>query len=229
MFKQRHKTEFGVVHSSATHAGMDVGVAEIRQWHLREGFVDVGYQVVIRRNGFVELGRPINSVGAHCPPRNRDSIGVCLIGGADLKGNPENNFTEDQLDSLFCVMAVLDDIHGGLEWGGHKTYNKKPTACPSFDVVEWIKGYSKGVDADQYTTIRNLLESPEPPSEIPPMITKGSRGEPVKHLQRLLELPLVDGLFGPQTFKALKEYQKEEGLEVDGVAGPNTWKKLLQL
>lgn len=33
----------------------------------------------------------------------------------------------------------------------------------------------------------------------------------------------VDGLFGPQTEKALKNYQRANGLQVDGIAGNETW------
>ena len=37
----------------------------------------------------------------------------------------------------------------------------------------------------------------------------------------------IDGKFGPKTENALREYQKKNGLEVDGVAGPATYAKLL--
>ena len=37
----------------------------------------------------------------------------------------------------------------------------------------------------------------------------------------------IDGEFGPKTETALREYQKKNGLEVDGVAGPATYAKLL--
>ena len=37
----------------------------------------------------------------------------------------------------------------------------------------------------------------------------------------------IDGEFGPLTETALREYQKKNGLEVDGVAGPATYAKLL--
>lgn len=37
----------------------------------------------------------------------------------------------------------------------------------------------------------------------------------------------IDGEFGPKTENALREYQKNNGLEVDGVAGPATYAKLL--
>lgn len=39
----------------------------------------------------------------------------------------------------------------------------------------------------------------------------------------------VDGLFGKDTEKAVKEYQKKHSLIVDGIVGVNTWKKILNI
>lgn len=36
----------------------------------------------------------------------------------------------------------------------------------------------------------------------------------------------VDGSFGPATLSAVKKFQKDNGLEVDGICGPLTWAKL---
>jgi N-acetylmuramoyl-L-alanine amidase len=48
-----------VIHCSDTYARMDIGVNEIRQWHLQRGFNDIGYHYVIRRDGAIEQGRRI--------------------------------------------------------------------------------------------------------------------------------------------------------------------------
>jgi N-acetylmuramoyl-L-alanine amidase len=53
----------------------------------------------------------------------------------------------------------------------------------------------------------------------------GSKGNEVKELQRLLHL-YEDGIFGPITEEAVKEFQKANGLTVDGVVGDKTWAKL---
>ncbi len=53
-------------------------------------------------------------------------------------------------------------------------------------------------------------------------IRKGSRGNDVKHLQTYLHL-MPDGIFGPLTEEAVKEFQKSHGLVADGIVGAKTW------
>lgn len=53
----------------------------------------------------------------------------------------------------------------------------------------------------------------------------GSRGNEVKTLQEKLNLK-ADGIFGPLTEEAVKDFQRSNGLEVDGIVGGNTLSKL---
>ena len=48
-----------------------------------------------------------------------------------------------------------------------------------------------------------------------------SRGPAVSALQRALGIS-ADGVFGPQTERALRRYQRNHGMTVDGIAGPQT-------
>lgn len=58
------------------------------------------------------------------------------------------------------------------------------------------------------------------------MILKlGSRGNEVKVLQEKLNLK-ADGIFGPLTEEAVKDFQRSNGLEVDGIVGADTLSKL---
>lgn len=58
------------------------------------------------------------------------------------------------------------------------------------------------------------------------MILKlGSKGNEVKTLQEKLNLK-ADGIFGPLTEEAVKDFQRSNGLEVDGIVGGNTLSKL---
>ncbi|MGN1317296.1 MAG: peptidoglycan-binding protein [Acutalibacteraceae bacterium] len=58
----------------------------------------------------------------------------------------------------------------------------------------------------------------------------GSSGGDVKKLQEALNKNGykldVDGQFGSKTQSAVKDYQKKNGLAVDGIVGKNTWSKL---
>ncbi len=65
------------------------------------------------------------------------------------------------------------------------------------------------------------------------VLRKGDRGEAVREMQKALmnrgyDLGKcgADGIFGKQTLKAVKAFQKDCGLKVDGVAGPLTFGKL---
>ena len=54
------------------------------------------------------------------------------------------------------------------------------------------------------------------------MLRKGLSGEPVRILQGRLGVT-ADGIFGAATDEALRKYQADNGLEVDGIAGPDTF------
>jgi peptidoglycan hydrolase-like protein with peptidoglycan-binding domain len=48
-----------------------------------------------------------------------------------------------------------------------------------------------------------------------------SRKGRIAHLQRALHIP-ADGIWGPQTSKAVRRFQKRHGMTVDGIVGPAT-------
>ena len=56
-------------------------------------------------------------------------------------------------------------------------------------------------------------------------LRRGSRGSEVATLQRMLNL-IADGIFGPLTDEAVREFQKSHSLVVDGIVGPRTWAAL---
>lgn len=62
-------------------------------------------------------------------------------------------------------------------------------------------------------------------------VGNGSRGQDVKTMQTMLNTVMnaglsVDGICGPKTVAAIKNFQKAYGLSVDGICGPKTWAKL---
>jgi peptidoglycan hydrolase-like protein with peptidoglycan-binding domain len=77
-------------------------------------------------------------------------------------------------------------------------------------------------------------QAPAPPPTAPhgvpdfPGTTRlGSHGDAVTHVQYVLRSRgwtlEVDGVFGQETDRIVREYQQQKGLAVDGVVGPVTW------
>lgn len=122
-----------IVHCSATPEGRDVRSAEIRRWHRQRGFRDIGYHFVVLLDGTIEVGRPLSQQGAHCIGHNKQSIGVCYIGGVDSRMRPLDTRTPAQKRSLRLLLELLQKCFPGAEIHGHRDYAAK--ACPSFDAT----------------------------------------------------------------------------------------------
>ena len=87
-----------------------------------------------------------------------------------------------------------------------------------------VNGISGNVDLD----IR--YNDPAKDNIAYPVLRKGSKGVYVEVLQKKLNDAgyslAVDGDFGKKTLEAVKDYQKVNGLVVDGIVGVKTWEKL---
>jgi len=103
--------------------------------------------------------------------------------------------------------------------------------------VQYIKNIT-----DMYTTSDSAVKMvTDAPLNIPVLTRNLSitsprlQGQDVLILQqRLFELGYtevgeLDGIFGPLTQAAVKRFQAEHGLVVDGIVGPLTWAKLFNL
>lgn len=130
-----------VVHCSATKAALDIGAAAIKRWHTDKGWADIGYHYVIRRNGQLEKGRPVEIAGAHVEGHNANSIGICLVGGLDESGKPEMNYTADQMNRLFQLVAELKRAYPSALVLGHRDFPGVRKACPCFSAIDWAKSH----------------------------------------------------------------------------------------
>jgi peptidoglycan hydrolase-like protein with peptidoglycan-binding domain len=59
-----------------------------------------------------------------------------------------------------------------------------------------------------------------------PILRRGSKGEDVRTLQRVIGGLVIDGDFGPITEQAVRKFQHENELSIDGIVGPMTWAAL---
>lgn len=130
--QNRRTTDAIVIH----HVGgtnRDVSAEEIDGWHKNNGWAGIGYHFVIRKDGTIERGRPMNMLGAHCYDHNWHTVGVNIVGEFDAHV-PE----PAQMDSAAKLLAALCRYYGfepnRQHIKGHREYNS--TACPGQNLFD---------------------------------------------------------------------------------------------
>lgn len=107
------RIKFVGVHTAGTPGGdLDVSATAMREFHVApppqgRGWLDIGYNFVVRKSGLVELGRPLARVPAHIEGLNVESIGVCFSGNGDIA-----DFSGEQYSAGIALVLALRDRFG---------------------------------------------------------------------------------------------------------------------
>lgn len=206
------------------HAEASVcSVLDIHNWHLGNGWVGIGYHYFIKKNGTIYRGRPENAIGAHCPNYNSNSIGICVEGEY-----MHETMTEAQKNAVIALckdIMARHSIQHIYRHGDVYSTNCPGTNYPFNEIV------SRVYDGN-YTPSQGSQETPSQPSSRN-YLTIGDRGDSVRDLQsKLMNLGYnvgsygADGVFGNATAEAVKKFQIDNGLAVDGLAGVATISRL---
>ena len=167
-------------------------------------------------------------------------VGISLMGGgATSQWKDNSNWAvkgekKDLPENLVACVFQQDGSkmqHTGMHVGGGKIIHCSGEVCVGdLSKKSWTHF---GIPAGLYdgSVIPDVPDIPVPK----PMLKKGSKGEAVKEMQTILISKGYDlgkwgaeGAFGRQTLAAVKAFQKDCGIKVDGIVGPITWEKLLK-
>ena len=150
-------------------------------------------------------------------------------------------YSWDESYPLWCAQYANYNPTGYQEnpWTDTKGFGAwKECAILQYSSKGRLPGYAKDLDLDKsYISGEEWLmyargNIDTTPAKVPfPMLKKGDRNEYVRHWQMFLNLNgyacgATDGIFGPKTEAAVKKWQKDHGLKVDGIIGPKTWGSL---
>ena len=137
-----------VVHWTETHTNKNIGSEEINKYHLDLGLDGIGYHFVIRRDGSLQRGRPINIQGQHAPTNNHDlrSIGIVFVGGINVPSgtpNSENflsvqSLTRSQLNTFDHFCRSFYTVFPGGQIIGHNDIDEDEVD-PGFDVINYVE------------------------------------------------------------------------------------------
>ncbi|WP_232376491.1 glycoside hydrolase domain-containing protein [Amycolatopsis aidingensis] len=118
-----------------------------------------------------------------------------------------------------------------LRAAGHQAGDGDPSGVLDEQTATAVRGFQGEVglsatgEVDSHTWTALLSAGSTP------LLRDGDSGAAVTRVQRALNAALsaglaMDGLFGPNTESAVRDYQSAKGLGVDGIVGPNTWSAL---
>lgn len=138
-------------------------------------------------------------------------------------------------DHTGIVVRVTDSLIETIEGNSGSEVKRKAYQRTDKTIIGY--GHPR-YDADTTTKTTTKEEAKTVKVELP-ILSKGSKGAAVKALQRMLYCLgyvnidgkariSVDGSFGSNTEAAVKRYQKNAAIGVDGIVGAKTWNKLLK-
>jgi len=208
---KRAKTDYIILHHAAATHGT---VQAIHNYHVNgRGWKGIGYNFYVRKDGSIYQGRPEWAVGAHATGYNDKSIGVCAEGNFEAEKMPEA-----QKQAIIELVRELKQKYPNAQIKRHKDF--AATSCPG-----------KNYPFDEIAQAINKKEGDNVAA-----MRKGDKGSAVKKLQQdLMTLGYslapygADSSFGRVTEEAVKKFQKDNKLAVDGIVGPATQKKIEEL
>lgn len=143
---KREVTEL-VVHWTETPTNKNIGSEELNDLHVAFGLDGLGYHYVIRRDGTLQRGRPVNIIGQHAPTNNHDqrSIGIVFVGGINAPSGTPNldsfisaqSLTRSQLNTFDHICRAFYAVFPGGQIIGHSEIDEDEFD-PGFSVTEYV-------------------------------------------------------------------------------------------
>lgn len=138
-----------VIHWTANYIDQaHIGAEDVHEWHLDRGWNGCGYHYIIKRDGSIQRGRPINIVGAHANDfgHNIYSIGISHVAGYNcVSGTPNPNrfissesISDAQWRAQRNFLEVFYRVFPGGQVLGHNQCNTSGKVDPGFNVDAYI-------------------------------------------------------------------------------------------
>ena len=158
-----------IIHATETYSNKNIGSPEINDIHNKLGHDGIGFHYVIRRDGSLQRGRPVNRKGEHAPVNDHNdfSIGIVMVGGLAAASGQENpsrsphSFTRAQFTTLEQFLESFYRKFPGGQVFGHNDVDIAELD-PYFDVPDYVESIFRKTNK----TTDPLNTGPLKPSEI---------------------------------------------------------------
>ncbi|MCI8509020.1 MAG: N-acetylmuramoyl-L-alanine amidase [Lachnospiraceae bacterium] len=225
----RSSTKKIIIHHAAATAA---DAKTIHKWHINRGWSGIGYHFVVLKNGSIERGRPVKTIGAHCTGENSDSIGICFEGNFEKEKMPDK-----QIKAGRELLSYLYEKYGLNKSHVKKHKDLMATSCPgkNFPYAKIINGKQTTPAASGTSVKSNSTKTTCTTASNNTVYTKTQF---IKDVQSAIGAK-TDGIAGPETLsktitvsmyknnkhnvvKSIQKYLNVQGYDcgtVDGIAG----------
>lgn len=133
-----------VVQWTETHTNNNLNANDIHRNAISLGLDGIQQHFVIRRNGNIQRGRPIDLEGLYSENHNKHSIAILFVGGINAPTGttlPMNqlsskSLTSAQMSSFNQLLKSLYTVKPGIQVIGNNNLGEQD---PGFDVPEYVK------------------------------------------------------------------------------------------
>ncbi|WP_205753862.1 N-acetylmuramoyl-L-alanine amidase [Gottfriedia acidiceleris] len=173
-----------------------------------------------------ETNEPYRGIKEIAPNANYYSIGIEMCVEKDGTIAPETIERTVQVAAEICKTYKLTE----KDIVRHYDVTHKPCPKPFIDDPSKFEDFKNQVGLilnPPNPEVKPVVVKPAPKPPVYPggILQIGTKSSGVKLFQIKFGLK-ADGIFGPLTEKAVKDFQKKNKLTVDGKVGPKTWAKL---
>jgi peptidoglycan hydrolase-like protein with peptidoglycan-binding domain len=186
------------------------------------------YQVVNLNNSAWAVGDGKGAYGI----LNRNSVSI------EMCCNSEGVISETTEANALELGKYLMDLYGIDLDHVVRHYDASRKICPNWSDDNWQRWSNFKSKLAGETVVNIPITTTPVETSINDLVIKSKEyvGDRCKELQNLL-ISLgyncggygADGIFGKGTYESLIQFQKDNGLKIDGLAGPNTFDKLYEL
>lgn len=218
-YVKRKATNMIVLH----HFESTANARDVHEYHISKGSKGIDYNIVVNMDGSVVWGRGLEYAGGHVSDAyfktagvNDRSVGIAAQGNFN-----KYPMSDVQKQALKRVTRDVAQYYGITDIRSHKELaGNDYTDCPGmYFPTQEIRSYALTGRSGSTLVVSRLLKLTNP------ML----RGEDVAGVQSALMKRGyslgkfgADGVFGTATRSALKEFQQDHALNVDGIAGKQT-------
>jgi len=133
--KKRNETLYMIVDHTGTTPNIQIDAQNLDNRDRSKGYFGCRYHYVITRDGLIQSGRTLDRVSPLTGVYDYVSITVCLVGGKNIEGEPEDNFTDKQKEALKELITLSRKLHPDLVVLGRREVRKQRTTGPALDLT----------------------------------------------------------------------------------------------